>query len=149
MEDLKDQLEDTNDQFESTINQLRDLWGLNYYQNDEDAVSKKGDDQFEGTNDQFEITEDQFKDEDDQLEQTDDQLEVADDQLEVAYDQLEDTDEQFEDLSGLKDHEKEEDAVSRNRFKRSPFFNPLNFLRKQLKVGMIGYHFFQIFFGYK
>merc|ERR1712008_48714 len=58
---------------------------------DEDAVSKKVDDQFEGT------------------------------------------DEQFEDLSGLKEHEKDEDAVSKNRFKRSPFFNPLNFLRKQLK----------------
>jgi len=112
LEDLKDQLEDTNDQFEATINQLKDLWGLKYYQNDEDAVSKKVDDQFEGTDDQFENAEDQFED---------------------AYDHLEDTDEQFEDLSGLKEHEKDEDAVSKNRFKRSPFFNPLNFLRKQLK----------------
>jgi len=126
LEDLKDQLEDTNDQFEATINQLKDLWGLNYYQNDEDAASKKVDDQFEGTDDQFENTEDQFEDADDQLEQTDDQFEDT-------YDQLEDTDEQFEDLSGLKDHEKDEDAVSKNRFKRSPFFNPLNFLRKHLK----------------
>merc|ERR1711935_477645 len=112
LEDLKDQLEDTNDQFEATINQLKDLWGLKYYQNDEDAVSKKVDDQFENAGDQFEDADDQFED---------------------AYDHLEDTDEQFEDLSGLKEHEKDEDAVSKNRFKRSPFFNPLNFLRKQLK----------------
>ena len=142
LEDLKDQLEETNDQFEATINQLKDLWGLNYYQNDKDAVSKE-------VNDQFESIEDQFEDANDQFEDTDDQLEQADDQFEDAYDQFEDTDEQFEDLSGLKDHEKDEDAVSKNRFKRSPFFNPLNFLRKQLKVGMIGYHFFQIFSRYK
>ena len=90
-------------------------------------MSKKVNDQFEGTNDQFENT-------DDQIEDTDDQLEQVDDQFEDAYDQLEGTDEPFEDLSGLKDHEKDEDAVSKNRFKRSPFFNPLNFLRKQLKV---------------